>query len=160
MWGIAMKKKVDKDKRRILKYAMLSVVVMYISSLIMLFFAISFQEEQLFDREVGQITNFSQFHNDEFFHGQNATTENFIPQYFYESNRYYSAIALYDENGQLVHTNGTILAFFDENKMRYCYLDEFISKEDYNNILKLNDENDGNISCESFKYYENENNEI
>ena len=67
---------------------------------------------------------------------------------------------MYDENGQLVHTNGTILAFFDENKMRYCYLDEFISKEDYNNILKLNDENDGNISCESFKYYENENNEI
>lgn len=160
MWGIAMKKKVDKDKRRILKYAMLSVVVMYISSLIMLFFAISFQEEQLFDREVGQITNFSQFHNDEFFQGQNATTENFIPQYFYESNIYYSAIALYDENGQLVHTNGTILAFFDENKRRYCYLDEFISKEDYKNILKLNDENDGNVSCESFKYYENGNSEI
>ncbi len=160
MWGIAMKKKVDKDKRKILKYAMLSVVVMYISSLIMLFFGIYHQEAQLFDREVGQITSFSKFNDDEYYQGANATTENFIPQYFYESYSYYSAIALYDENGELVHTNGTILAFFDENKMRYCYLDEFISKEDYNNILKLNDENDGNISCESFKYYENENNEI
>lgn len=158
MWGIAMKKKVDKDKRKILKYATLSVIAMYISSLFMLFFGIYHQEAQLFYREVGQITNFSEFDNDEYYRGQNATTENFIPEYFYDSYQYYSAIALYDEEGALVHTNGTIISFLENHKWRYCYLDEFMSEEDYKNILDLNDK--GSVSCESFKYYENDNNEI
>lgn len=159
MWGIAMKN-FDKDKRKFLKYSTLSVLAMYISSLFMLFFCLYNKEGVLFYRSVGEITNFSEFNNDEYYIGENATTESFIPEYFNESYSYYSAIALYDENGELVHTNGTILSFLDEHKRRYCYLDEFMSKEDYKNILKLNDENDGNISYESFKYYENENNEV
>ncbi len=158
MWGIAMKKKDDKDKRKILKYAAISVITMYFSSLVMLFFGIYHQEAQLFDREVSQITNFSKFNDDEYYRGKSTTEENFIPEYFYDSYSYYSAIALYDEKGELVHTNGTIISFLDNNKWRYCYLDEFISKEDYKNILKLND--NGNIFCKSFKYYENDNNEI
>lgn len=158
MWGIAMKKNRDIGKRKILKYATLSVVAMYILSLIMLFFGIFEQEAQLFYREVGQITNFSEFSDDVYYRGQHATTESFIPEYFYESYDYYSAIALYDENGELVHTNGTIISFLENHKWRYCYLDEFMSEEDYKNILKL--ANNGTVSCESFKYYENDNSEI
>ncbi len=158
MWGIAMKKKVDKDRRKILKYATLSVITMYFSSLIMLFFGIYHQEAQLFHREVGQVINFSKFNDDEYYRNKNTTEESFIPEYFYDSNQYYSAIALYDENGELVHTNGTIISFLENHKWRYCYLDEFISKEEYKKIVKLND--DGTVSCESFKYYENDNNEI
>ncbi len=158
MWGIAMKKKVDKDKRKILKYATLSVIAMYVLSLITLFLGIYEQEAQLFYREVGEITDFSEFSDDEYYRGQNTTTESFIPEYFYDSYSYYSAIALYDENGKLVHTNGTILSFLDEHKWRYCYLDEFMSEEDYKNILELYKK--GTISCECFKYYENDKNEI
>ncbi len=158
MWGIAMKKKVDKDKRKILKYATLSVIIMYFSSLVMLFFAIYYQEAQLFYREVDEITNFMEFNDDVYYRNQNVTTESFIPEYFYDSYQYYSAIALYNENGELVHTNGTIISFLENHKWRYCYLDEFMSKEDYKNILKLSEK--GTVSCESFKYYENDNNEI
>ena len=158
MWGIAMKKKVDKDKRKILKYATISVIAMYVMSLITLFFGIYEQEAQLFYREVDEITNFSKFNDDVYYRNQNVTAESFIPEYFYYSHQYYSAIALYDENGELVHTNGTILSFLDEHKWRYCYLDEFITKDDYTNILELNDK--GTVSCDSFKYYENDNNEI
>ena len=158
MWGIAMKKKVDKDKRKILKYATLSVIAMYVLSLITLFFGIYEQEAQLFYREVDEITNFSKFNDDIHYRNQNVTTESFIPEYFYDSYQYYSAIALYDEKRELVHTNGTIISFVDEHKWRYCYLDEFITEEDYKNILDLNDK--GTVSCESFKYYVNDNNEI
>jgi len=158
MWGIAMKKKVDKEKRKILKYATLSVIAMYVLSLITLFFGIYEQEAQLFYREVDEITNFSRFNDDVYYRNQNVTTESFIPEYFYDSYQYYSAIALYDENGELVHTNGAIISFLENHKWRYCYLDEFLSKEDYKNILKLNDK--GTVSCESFKYYENDDNEI
>lgn len=158
MWGIAMKKKVDKDKRKILKYATLSVIAMYVLSLITLFFGIYEQEAQLFYREVDEITNFSEFNDDVYYRNQNVTTESFIPEYFYDSYQYYSAIALYDEEGALVHTNGTIICFLENHKWRYCYLDEFMSEEDYKSILELNDK--GTVSCESFKYYENDNNEI
>lgn len=156
MWGIAMKK--NNEKRKILKYATLSVITMYILSLITLFFGIYEQEGQLFYREVGEITALSKFHNDVHYRNQRVTTENFIPEYFYESNSYYSAVALYDEKGELVHTNGTIISFLENNNWRYCYLDEFISEDDYKNILKLNDK--GTVTCVSFKYYENDNKEI
>ena len=158
MWGIAMRKKVDKDKRKILKYATLSVIAMYALSLITLFFGIYVLEAQLFYREVDEIINIREFNDDVYYRNQNVTTESFIPEYFYDSYQYYSAIALYDEKGELVHTNGTIISFLDEDKWRYCYLDEFISDEDYKNILELNDI--GTVFCESFKYYENDNNEI
>lgn len=158
MWGIAMKKKVDKDKRKILKYATLSVIAMYILSLITLFFGIYEQEAQLFYIEVDEITNTREFNDDVYYRNQNVTTESFIPEYFYDSYQYYSAIALYDEEGELVHTNGTIISFLENDKWRYCYLDEFMSEEDYKNILDLNDK--GSVSCDSFKYYENDNNEI
>ena len=158
MWGIAMKKKVDKNKRKILKYATVSVIAMYVLSLITLFFGIYEQEAQLFYREVDEITNFREFNDDVYYRNQNVTTESFIPEYFYDSYQYYSAIALYNEEGELVHTNGTIISFLENDKWRYCYLDEFISEEDYKDILDLNDK--GTISCESFKYYENDNNEI
>lgn len=158
MWGIAMKKKVDKNKRKILKYATLSIIAMYVLSLITLFFGIYEQEAQLFYREVDEITNIREFNNDIYYRKQNVTTENFIPEYFYDSYQYYSAIALYDEEGKLVHTNGTIISFLENDKWRYCYLDEFLSEEDYENIIELNDK--GTVSCESFKYYENDNNEI
>lgn len=158
MWGIAMKKKVDKDKRKILKYATLSVIAMYALSLITLFFGIYEQEAQLFYREVDEITNIREFNDDVYYRKRNVTTESFIPEYFYDGYQYYSAIALYDEEGELVHTNGTIISFLENDKWRYCYLDEFISEEDYKNILDLNDK--GTVSCDSFKYYENDNNEI
>lgn len=158
MWGIAMKKKVDKDKRKILKYATLSVIVMYVLSLITLFFGIYEQEAQLFYREVDEITNLREINDDVYYRKQNVTTESFIPEYFYDSYQYYSAIALYDEKGELVHTNGTIVSFLENDKWRYCYLDEFMSEEDYKSILKLNEK--GTVSCDSFKYYENDNNEI
>jgi len=158
MWGIAMKKKVDKDKRKILKYATLSIIAMYVLSLITLFFGIYEQEAQLFYREVDETTNLRDFNDDVYYRNQNVTTESFIPEYFYDSYQYYSAIALYDEKGELVHTNGTIVSFLENDKWRYCYLDEFISDEDYKNILELNDK--GTVSCESFKYYESDNNEI
>ena len=158
MWGIAMKKKLDKDKRKILKYVTISVVVMYGLSLITLFFGIYEQEAQLFYKEVYEITNIQEFNDDVYYRNQNVTTESFIPEYFYDSYQYYSAIALYDEEGELVHTNGTIISFLENDKWRYCYLDEFISEEDYKNILVLNDK--GSVFCESFKYYESDNNEI
>ncbi len=153
-----MKKKVDKDKRKILKYATLSVIAMYVLSLITLFFGIYEQEAQLFYREVDEITNIREFNDDVYYEKQNVTTESFIPEYFYDSYQYYSAIALYDEEGELVHTNGTIISFLENDKWRYCYLDEFISEEDYKDILDLKDK--GSVSCESFKYYESDNNEI
>ncbi len=158
MWGIVMKKKVDKDKRKILKYATLSVIAMYALSLITLFFGIYEQEAQLFYREVDEITNLREFNDDVYYRNQNVTTESFIPEYFYDSYQYYSAIALYDEEGELVHTNGTIISFLENDKWRYCYLDEFMSEENYKNILELDDK--GTVSCESFKYYESDNNEI
>lgn len=153
-----MKKKVDKDKRKILKYATLSVIAMYALSLITLFFGIYEQEAQLFYREVDEITNIREFNDDVYYRNQNVTTESFIPEYFYDSYQYYSAIALYDEEGELVHTNGTIISFLENDKWRYCYLDEFISEKDYKNILHLNDK--GSVFCESFKYYKSDNNEI
>ena len=158
MWGIAMKKKVDNDKRKILKYATLSVIAMYTLSLITLFFGIYEQEAQLFYREVDEITNIREFNDDVYYRKRNVTTESFIPEYFYDSYQYYSAIALYDEEGELVHTNGTIISFLENDKWRYCYLDEFISEKDYKNILHLNDK--GSVFCESFKYYKSDNNEI
>ncbi len=162
MWGIVMNKKVDKDKRKILKYATVSVIAMYVSSLVMLFLGIYYQETDLLYNEVGEITHFDDFTYDENYNGQSVTTESFIPTYFDESYSYYSAIALYDENGELVHTNGSILSFMKNHKWRYCYLDEFFSEDDYDKILEFCDETyeQSYVSCESFKYYENANNEI
>ncbi len=162
MWGIAMKKKVDKDKRKILKYTTLSVIAMYFSSLIMLFFAVYFQETYNLYDEASEIISFEEFKYAVLEQDEKITTENFIPQYFEESFYYYSAVALYSENGELVHTNGTILSFLKNNKRRYCYLDEYISEDDYDNIIEFGEKVDGQsyVSCESFKYIENENNEI
>ncbi len=159
MWGIAMKKKVDKDKRKILKYATLSVIAMYFSSLIMLFFSVYFQETHNLYNEAYEIVGFEEFKYAVLEQREKITPENFIPQYFEESFYYYSAIALYDEKGELVHTNGTVLNFLKNNKRRYCYFDEYISEDNYDKIIEFGKKVDG-VTCESFKYIEKENNEI
>lgn len=141
-----------------MKYAVTAAASMYVLALITLFFGIYEQEAQLFYNEVSEITNFSEFNDDEYYRGKNTSSESFIPEYFCDSYQYYSAIALYDKNGELVHTNGTIVSFLENHKWRYCYLDEFMSEEDYQSIVSFG--NNGNVSCESFKYYENDNKEI
>ena len=154
MWGIAMKKNVDKDKRKILKYATVSVVAMYFSSLVMLFFAVYFQETYNLYDEAYEIISFEHFKETVLGQEERITTENFIPLYFEESFNYYSAVALYNENGELVHANGTVLCFLKNNKWRYCYLDEYISEENYEKIIEFNKRKDrfSYLACESFKY--------
>lgn len=112
--------------------------------------------------EADEIISFDHFKETVLGQEDKITAENFIPEYFDESYSYYSAIALYDEKGELVHTNGTIISFLENDKWRYCYLDEYISGSEYEKIIEFNEEKDrfSYMDCESFKYIENENNEI
>ena len=77
---------------------------------------------------------------EEIYSGGYHTTENIIPDDFNYETSFPSAIALYDKNGDLVHTNGTLIMFYDDDLgysgLRYCYLDEFLSEEDFNAILE------------------------
>lgn len=138
-------KKVEKEKIKLSRYTYTAVAVVYFVSLLILFWGFDSQESRLFDSRTDLILNID----------ENSTAENFIPDNFAPNPDYPIAVALYNSKGELVHTNGTIISFYDGEARRYCYIDEFLSAEEINRVREFLDEEDIiRFNCESIAYYE------
>ena len=158
-----MKKRLFNSKKRM--FVAIAVVILFsylVTIAIVCFLGVNDIENEFQNFYSGPpISN--DYYYEEIYNGEYHTRENVIPDDFDYETSFPSAIALYDKNGDLVHTNGTLIMFYDDDLgysgLRYCYLDEFLSEEDFNAILEFQEKNKS-IDIKSFKYYQSDEGEI
>ncbi len=156
-------KKFLNSKKRMLVAIMLVMLFAYLgTTAIVCFLCVNDIENKFQNYYYGSPLS-DKYYYEEIYQGEFHTTENVIPSDFAYDSSFPSAIALYDKNGDLVHTNGTLIMFFDDDLgyggLRYCYLDEFLSEEDFNKLLEFQEKNES-IDIKSFKYYQSDEGEI
>lgn len=87
---------------------------------------------------------------------ENITKDNFIATYCDGFFGFPFAMALYDSNGQLLHSNNTIVSFYTDGEEKYCYIEEYLNEEqktEFNSMKEKGYLCDA-IVVESLTYYE------
>ena len=157
-----MKKFLNSKKRMFVAIAVVMLFSYLVTTAIVCFLGVNDIENE-FQNFYSASPISTDYYYEEIYNGVYHTTENIIPDDFDYETSFPSAIALYDKNGDLVHTNGTLIMFYDDDLgysgLRYCYLDEFLSEEDFNDLLEFQGKNE-TIEIKSFKYYQSDEGEI
>lgn len=87
---------------------------------------------------------------------EKITKDNFIAYYSDDFFGFPFAMALYDSNGKLLHTNSTIVSFLVDGEEKYCYIEEYLNEEqktEFNSMKEKGYLCDA-IVVESLTYYE------
>ena len=87
---------------------------------------------------------------------EKITKDNFIAYYSDDFFGFPFAMALYDSNGQLLHSNNTIVSFYTDGEEKYCYIEEYLNDEqktEFNSMKEKGYLCDA-IVVESLTYYE------
>ena len=157
-----MKKRLFNSKKKLL----LTIVIMFFvaflgCSAVVLSIASTTVSKKVYSLSPAPISE--EYYLRELYNSKFHTTENFIPQEFEGYDNFPYAVALYDKNGNLVHKSGALISFFDDDLgyggSRYCYIEEYLSDEDFDRLIEFVDEND-RIEIEEFRYYQSEQGEI
>ncbi len=173
MWGIAMKKflkkfklkndekRNDKKRNQLLRRIALGSIAFWFSSLLILYISYSTHYEDSFTDEVFRLRESSNF---VFANVEKdvLTKDNFIYHY-HENNKYPEfpvVLALYDTDGELVHTSGSMYVFKHNNQEFKCfYSDEFNNAEFEKKKQELYEKYD-DVSVEGFRFYEKDGNTV
>ncbi len=135
-----MKKKLFNSKRKLLSLIALGVLLAFvISSGILAFFTHEDIKMEFDMYAKGLLTDIDGYYMDYSNPEECASPESFF-NIISKSKlyRYPTAIALYDRDGELLYTNGTLLTFRDDKKEKcICFLDDYISKSDLNKLFEL-----------------------
>ena len=153
-----MKKKFFSSKRKLLSVIAISFFVAYLGCNAIVFsIATNIVNEEMQDTIHSPISE--AYYLEEVYEGKWHTAENFIPKEIENYSSLPTAAALYDENGDLVHTSGALVSFFEDELgyggMRYCYIEEYLTNEDFNKLIEFVEENN-EIELTEFKYYQSE----
>lgn len=150
------------NKKRILGFASLVIVLCYIVSMVALYIVGLNNKHSYFYR-------FTENYYDEFaskvytigieLDDSKFTEENFMYSVFSPFS-YSGVMILFDANGEIVHTSGSYIAFNDENgKERICYLDEHLEKPELERLWEFNEKSQS-LHIKNFKYYESQEGDI
>ena len=87
---------------------------------------------------------------------ENITKDNFIVAYSDSFFGFPFAMALYDSEGQLLHSNSTIISFNVDGEEKHCYIEEYFNEAQKNefNAMKEKGYLCDVIAVESLTYYE------
>ena len=150
-----MKKNLINDKKRFF----ISIVSTMLVAYIVLLVGIILNAVSSVDGDFNWV-NYSRYSPCDLTYEEGATVENAIPAYLESGTRFPKAIALYDKNGNLVHTSGTIIQFKElEKGMRYCYLDEFLTEDELDRLTEFAHDVIW-VLVDEFKYFETDEGEI
>lgn len=150
-----MKKNLTNDKKRFFVSIVSTMFVAYI----MLLVGIILSAKSSVDGDFNSHNN-SLYSSHDLNYVEDATVENTIPWHLESGTRFPKAIALYDKNGNLVHTSGTIIEFKElEKGMRYCYLDEFLTEDELDRLIEFAYDVEW-VLVDEFKYFETDEGEI
>lgn len=150
------------NKKQILGFASLVIVLCYIVSMVALYIVGLNNEHSYFYR-------FTENYYDEFaskvytigieLDDSKFTEENFMYSVFSPFS-YSGVMLLFDANGELVHTSGSYVAFNDEyGGQRICYLDEHLEKTELEKLWEFSEKTES-LHIISFKYYESQEGDI
>ena len=87
---------------------------------------------------------------------ENITKDNFIAYYSDDFFGFPFAMALYDSDGQLLHSNNTIVSFYTDGEEKYCYIEEYLNEEQKTEFNSMKEKGYlcDIIAVESLTYYE------
>ncbi len=87
---------------------------------------------------------------------EKITKDNFIAYYSDDFFGFPFAMALYDSDGQLLHSNNTIISFNIDGEEKYCYIEEYLNEEQKTefNSMKEKAYLCDVVAVESLTYYE------
>ena len=151
-----MKKRLFNSKRKLLTVIAIILFVAYLGcSFVVVSIASNAVDDEM--RDTIHLPISEAYYVEDIYNGKWHTTENFIPQEFGDYGSLPSAVALYDENGNLVHRSGALISFFDDDLgfggSRYCYIEEYLTDEQLNDLLDFAEENEP-INVKEFRYYQ------
>ena len=135
-----MKKRLFNSKRKLLSLIALGVLLAFIiSSGILAFFTHEDIKKEFDMYANGLLNDIDGYHMDYSNPEECASPESFFNTISKSKlYRHPTAIALYDRDGELLYTNGTLLSFRDDKgEMCICFLDDYISKSDLNKLFEL-----------------------
>ena len=152
-----MKKRLFNSKRKLLGLIALAVFFAFIISTGILSF---FTHEDIQDDFKVYQSNAMYYYNGQFFDSDVESFVvdtkdylNLVSANFYE---YPTGFALYDKNGDLVLTNGTVVSFFGSQGGEYCFLDDYLTESDFKKLVEFANLDWGGahspIEIKKFKY--------
>ncbi len=133
-----MKKRLFNSKRKLLSLIALGVLLAFvISSGILAFFT---HEDINWDFKV-YCGNALDYNNGLYFDSDIESfvidTEDYLNLVSANFDEYPTGFALYDKNGDLVLTNGTVISFLGAEGKEYCFLDNYLTETEFRKIVEF-----------------------
>ena len=156
-----MRKRIS-GKRRILGFASLVILLCYVVSMVALYIVGLNNAHSYFYRFTENYHE--ELHSKAYRLGMEPNNNGFTKENFmysvFSPFSYSGVMLLFDENGDIVHTSGSYIAFNDEYaEQRICYLDEHLEKTELEKLWEFNEKSQS-LHIKSFKYYESQEGDI